>query len=104
MHTLINKYSDEQIRDLLSDPVIIKIVEVLDRASLSILELLEFGITRKEVNHALAKDIISFDRTPDRHSTNEYGSASGDYYFSFLSTKVRLTDLGIFILHHIQTE
>lgn len=95
---MLNKYSEES-KELLNDPAIVRIVKVLNIASLSILELLEFGITRKEVNHALAKDIITFDRTPEKQPTNEYGAvATGDYYFNFLNSKVKLTDLGIFIL------
>ena len=104
-NTMINKYADEQIKELLTDSSITKIVKIIDKASLSILELLEYGITRKEVNHALANGIISFDKTPERQPTNEDGPIpSGDYYFNFLSSKVKLTDLGIFILQHIQNK
>ncbi len=103
VNTMINKYADEQIKELLADSSITKIVKNIDMASLSILELLEYGITRKEINHALANDIIRFDKSPEKKPTDEQGFVpSGDYYFSFLNSKVKLTDLGIFILQHIQ--
>lgn len=97
---MINKYSDEQVRELLDDPVLGRIAKVIDKASLSILELLEYGITQKEINHALANGIISFDKTSDR-SGGEYGAPTGDYYFRFLNSKVKLTDLGLTLLQHI---
>ena len=43
---------------LLNDPVIIKIVTVLDVVSLSVLELLEYAISRKDVGQSLANEII----------------------------------------------
>lgn len=105
VNTMINEYADEQIKELLTDNSITKIVKIIDNASLSILELLEFGITRKEVNHALANDIIRFDKTPEKPPTDEYGAvAGGDYYFSFLNSKVKLTELGLFILERIQSK
>ena len=73
--------SNEQIKELLEDPAIVKIVKIMGKASLSILELLEFGITRQEINHALATEIIGFDikSTSDENGT----AAGGDYYFKF---------------------
>jgi hypothetical protein len=100
---MISKYADEQIKELLTDSSLTRIVKIIDNTSLSILELLEYGITRKEINHALAKDIIRFDKSPEKPPTDEYGAlAGGDYYFSFLNSKVKLTELGLFILQLIQ--
>ncbi len=104
-NTLLNKHLDEQTKELLGDPAIVRIVKFLDKASLSILELLEYGITEKEVNHALANSIMRFDRTLDKQSTDEYGAVTGgDYYYNFLNSKVRLTDIGLFILQNIQNK
>jgi hypothetical protein len=103
--TLKNQSLDEQTKQLLNDKVIVRLVKVVDRAKLSILELLEYGIALKEINHALANGIIMFDKTIDKQPTGEYGpSASGDYYFSFLNSKVKLTDLGLFMLQQIQNK
>lgn len=40
----------DRLTKLLRDPMVIKIVTVLDVVSLSILELLEYGITRKNIS------------------------------------------------------
>jgi len=102
---MINKYADEQIKELLTDSSVTRMVKIIDKARLSILELLEYGITRKEVNHALANGIIRFDKTPDKQPTDEYGAvAGGDYYFSFLNSKVKLTELGLFILERMRNK
>jgi hypothetical protein len=97
----------DRLTKLLQDPVIIKIVTVLDIVSLSILELLEYGISRKDVSLALANEIIMFDKSSliytDASSnfplTEQDIIASGDYYFiNFLNSKVKLTELGLYIL------
>ncbi len=93
----MNKYSDEDIKSLLEDSVIVKIVNVSNKASLSILELLEFGLSLKEINHALANGIIEFDKTVD-----VYQGTGGDYYFEFLNSKIKLTKLGLYLLEYIQ--
>jgi hypothetical protein len=98
---------------MLNDPVVIKIAIVLDIVSLSILELLEYGISRKDVSHALAIEIIMFDKSAlvynDMSSnfllTEQDIIASGDYYFyNFLNSKVKLTELGLYILETLKGE
>lgn len=97
-------YPDDQIKELLDDPVTIRTVKIIDRTSLSILELLEYGIPQKEINHALAIGVIVFDKTPEK-STNEYKSvAGGDYYYNFLNSRVKLTDLGLLLLQQVQNK
>lgn len=93
---------NDKIKELLEDPLIVKIVKIIDKASLSILELLEFGITRQEINHALATEIIRFDK---KSTTDENGTTvGGDYYFKFLSSKVKLTEEGLLLLQHTRDE
>lgn len=93
---------NDQIKELLEDPTIVKIVKIIGKASLSILELLEFGITRQEINHALATEIIRFDK---ESATDENGTtAGGDYYFKFLNSKVKLTEEGLLLLQHMRDE
>lgn len=89
----------DRLTALLNDPVVVKVVTVLDVVSLSILELLEYGITRKDVSQSLANEIIEFDK-----SSLIYGDVSsnfplieqdiiarGDYYFyNFLNSKVSI--------------
>lgn len=97
----------DSLTTLLKDSIVIKIVTILDVVSLSILELLEYGLSRKDISQALANEIITFDKSATIH--NDISSnfpltemdiiASGDYYFyNFLNSKVKLTDLGIHIL------
>ena len=99
--------SPDRLTALLKDPVVIKIVTVLDVVSLSVLELLEYGLSRKDISQTLAKEIITFDKSATIHDdissnfplTETDVIASGDYYFyNFLNSKVKLTDLGLYIL------
>lgn len=68
---------------------------------------MEYGLSRKDISQALANEIITFDKSATIHydisrnfSLTEMDIiASGDYYFyNFLNSKVKLTDLGIHIL------
>ena len=99
--------SPDRLTALLKDPVVIKIVTVLDIVSLSVLELLEYDLSRKDISQALAKEIITFDKSAPIHDdisnnfplTEKDIITSGDYYFyNFLDSKVKLTDLGLYIL------
>ncbi|MGC1131297.1 MAG: hypothetical protein WA941_00635 [Nitrososphaeraceae archaeon] len=103
----------DRLTALLKDPVVIKIVTVLDVVSLSILELLEYGISRKDVSYALANEVIMFDKSALIHTdissnfplTEQDIIASGDYYFyNFLNSKVKLTELGLYILDTLKGE
>jgi hypothetical protein len=103
----------DRLTKLLRDPIVIKIVTVLDVVSLSILELLEYGITRKDISQSLAEGIITFDKSTIIHDdvssnfplTEKDIIASGDYYFyNFLNSKVKLTELGLFTLDTIRGE
>jgi hypothetical protein len=103
----------DRLTKLLRDPIVIKIVTVLDVVSLSILELLEYGIARKDISQSLAEEIITFDKSTIIHNdvsgnfplTEKDIIASGDYYFyNFLNSKVKLTELGLFILDTIREE
>ena len=53
----------DQLTKLIRDPIIIRIVSVLDIASLSILELLEYNLTRKDINYALSSGVIAVDKS-----------------------------------------
>jgi hypothetical protein len=95
----------DAIGELLRDPIIIRIVSVVNLASLSILELLEYDLSREDINRAMAKGVIAFDKStlPEGTASVEKKSlGSGDYYFKFLSSKVRLTELGLYILETVE--
>jgi hypothetical protein len=103
---------EEDIAKFHRDPAIIRIVSILDIASLSILELLEYDLTRKDINHALSGEVITFDNPASTssyiHKSTYEGNnilVGGDYYFyNFLSNKVKLTQTGLYILRSIKGE
>jgi hypothetical protein len=91
---------------LMRSPIILRIVSILNITSLSILELFEYGLTLKDVNYSMANGVIIYDK-PKRPLGTEETSAlgiplTGDYYYSFLNNKVKLTEVGIHILDSIK--
>jgi len=97
--------------ELIRDPIIVRIVSILDLASLSILELLEYNLEQKEINYALSEGVIIIDKKslssqlnpPQMIHENDYILLTGDSY-NFLNSKVRLTELGLYILDSIKGE
>jgi hypothetical protein len=90
----------EEMTRLLRDPVIVRVVTVLDIARLSVLELFEYGLTKNDVNHALAKGVIKIiDEEPPHDGLFK---ADDTYYQKFLSSKVMLTELGKYLLDCIK--
>jgi hypothetical protein len=101
----------EQLTRHLRDPLIVRIVSIIDVASLSILELLEYNLTRNDINYALSNGIIAVNKSVASSSAYEDTQhiedlnilVSGDYYFhNFLSSIVKLTDVGLHILGSIR--
>ncbi len=93
----------DQLTKLIRNPIIIRIVSELDIATLSILELLEYNLTRKDINYALLNGVIAVDKSAAsstayediQHIQDLNILISGDFYFhNFLNSKVRLTDVG----------
>jgi hypothetical protein len=107
------KIDSDQLTKLLRDPIIVRIVSIVDIASLSILELLEYNLTRKDINYALLNGVIAVDKSAASSATTAHEDThpiqdlnilvSGDFYFhNFLSSKVKLTDVGLYILDTIK--
>src|ERR1051326_5853128 len=98
----------DTVTELLRDPVIIRIVTVLDTVSLQILELLEYDLSRRDISHALSNGVIEIERsslTKDELAPDSVGTflVSGDvFYYKYLSSKVRLTELGKHILSGVK--
>ena len=101
----------DQLTKLIRDPIIIRIVSELDIASLSILELLEYNLTRKDINYALLNGIIAVDKSAAssavyediQHIQDLNILVSEDFYFhNFLNNKLKLTDVGLYILESIK--
>ncbi|UVS69572.1 hypothetical protein [Nitrososphaera viennensis] len=105
-----DKQIDQQeIMKLLKDPIIVRIVTVLDIANLSVLELFEYGLTREDVNHAIVSGVIELDqaRLPkgelDTYAEGLHAIAGDVYFQQFLRSKARLTRLGLFLLDCIKS-
>jgi hypothetical protein len=100
----------DALSGLLNDPVIIRVVAAVNLANLSILELLEYGFTRRDVNRAMAKGVIEFDKPPalpetmSKRDVVQHVLETGDYYFGLLSSKVKLTKLGLYMLEIIEAD
>jgi hypothetical protein len=101
----------DQLTKLIRDPIIIRIVSELDIVSLSILELLEYNLTRKDINYALLNGVIAVDKSAAssavyediQHIQDLNILVSGDFYFhNFLNNKLKLTDVGLYILESIK--
>lgn len=101
------------LTELMRNPVIVRIVSILDLASLSILELLEYNLERKEINYALSEGVIGIDKTVSSSSSSQLNPTqtsgeynillSGDsYFYDFLNSKMKLTELGLYILDSIK--
>jgi hypothetical protein len=103
------------LTELIRNPVIVRIVSILDLASLSILELLEYNLERREINYALSEGVIAIDKTNSPSSSSQFHTTAmmqednilirGDsYFYDFLNSKVRLTELGLYILDSIRED
>lgn len=102
----------DALSELLNDLMILRLVTVVNLTSLSILELLEYNFSRKDVSRALAKGVIKFDKSsavplaPEGTSKEviHHVLETGDYYFRLLSSKVRLTEVGLYLLETIEAQ
>lgn len=92
--------------NLISKPIVVRIVTILDITSLSILELFEYGLTLKDITFSMANGVIAYDKETKRISYEETALGiplSGDYYYKFLNSKVKLSELGLYILDTIKS-
>lgn len=94
------------LTELMRNPLIVRIVTILDITSLSILELFEYGLTLKDINYSMANGVIGYDKAAKRAGSEETTALgiplTGDYYYNFLNSKVKLTELGLYILDSIK--
>jgi hypothetical protein len=84
------------LTELIRNATVVRIVSILDVASLSILELLECNLDRRAINYALSERVIATDKLNASSPVSNI-LLNGDYYYNFLSSKVRLTELGLYI-------
>jgi hypothetical protein len=94
------------LTDLMNRPIVIRIVTILDITSLSILELLEYGLTIIDINFSMANGVIAYDKATKPASSESTALGiplSGDYYYNFLNSKLKLTEVGLYILDTIKS-
>jgi hypothetical protein len=94
------------LTELMRKPIIVRIVSILDVTIISILELLEYGPSLNDVNYSMANGVISYDKPTFVLAAEDY-SALGiaqtpDYYYNSLKSKVKLTEIGLYILGSIK--
>ena len=96
------------LTDLMRKPIIIRIVSILDVTSLSILELLEYGLTLNDVNYSMTNRVISYEEPRIILVAEDYSGLgigqTPDYYYNSLRNKVKLTEIGLYILESIKGE
>ena len=54
---------ETHLTELIRNPTVVRIVSILDLASLSILELLEYNLDRREINYALSERVYCYRQT-----------------------------------------
>ena len=62
----------QTITELMRKPIIIRIVTILDITSLSILELIEYGLTLRDINYSMANGIIIYEKISKPLYIEEY--------------------------------
>lgn len=90
---------------IMNNPTVVRIVTVLDITSLSILELLEYGINLGDIVFTMANGVVAYDNlaviTSSEHDLSEI-VPNASQYFAFVRRKVKLTRLGLHILESIK--
>ena len=70
------------LTELIRNPTVVRIVSILDLASLSILELLEYNLDRREIDYALSERVIGIDKLITSSPASNI-LLNGDYYYNF---------------------
>jgi hypothetical protein len=96
------------LTELMRKPVIIRVVSILDITSLSILELLEYGLTLNDVSYSMTNRVICYEEPRLVLVAEDYSGLgirqTPDYYYNSLRNKVKLTEIGLYILESIKGE
>jgi hypothetical protein len=94
------------VTELMRTPIIVRIVTILSITSLSILELFEYGLTLGDINYAMANGVIQYDKPTKSLGGAEISALgiplTGDYYYNFLNSKVKLTKAGLHVLDSLK--
>jgi hypothetical protein len=92
------------LTSLMRNPAIVRLVTILDRSSLSVLELLEYNLTLQEISYALSNGVIEFSKIPQVDESKVQNiPLSPDFYYYSVRRKVKLAELGLHILDSMRT-
>ncbi len=92
--------SQDVLEHMLQDPGVVKVVATMNAASLSTLELVEFGTTKQDVRYCYINGVIEFDPQALASSPSPavVEQLAQNYYDFWSNRKFRLTELGLYIL------
>jgi hypothetical protein len=86
----------------MQNPGIVRLVSILGNTNLSILELIEYGLTTAEINYAYSNRVLEHLRIPSMNESKVQNlPLSYDIYYYSVRKQVKLTDLGLYILENI---
>lgn len=94
------------LSNLINTPIIIRVVTVLDVTSLSILELFEYNMSIGDIIYSMANGIIVYDNLAMIENVESVSGVPPDpnQYLAFIRRKVKLTQLGLYILELLKGE
>ena len=78
--------------------IIVKIVSILHISRPFYSRVARIGLSLKDINYAMANEVIRYDKSIKSWGNEETSALgiplTGDYYYKFLNSKVKLTELG----------
>jgi hypothetical protein len=90
---------------LMDTPAVIRIVNILDITSLSILELFEYDVGMGDIIYSMANGVITYDMSAMTQAAEEsqLGVPPNPHlYNAFVRRKVKLTEIGLYILESLK--
>ena len=92
---------------LMHTPAVIRIVNILDITSLSILELFEYDVSIGDIIYSMANGVITYDMSAMMQTTEESQlgvTPNAHLYNAFVRRKVKLTEVGLYVLEFIKAD
>ena len=90
------------LTSLIQNSAIVRLVSILGNTNLSVLELIECGLTTAEIDYAFSNSVIEYLRIPSINESKVQNlPLSYDTYYYSVRKQIKLTDLGLYILENI---
>ncbi len=87
-----------ELNVLINNPTVLKIVDIVNLNSLSMLELIEFNCTVDEINFCLKNKVITLEKINLPEYKSQHKNLKEVYNTTSHHHRYRLTELGIYIL------